>query len=160
MNTFLQFLLGGSLIVTSLFLILLVLVQRGRGGGLAGALGGMGGSSALGTKAGDTFTRITIVAVIFWIALCVVTMLVLRKTTDQFGNAGLGGAGATAGEDPSGELTVPKGDAAEGGAAGTAVNATTDPDRSDAGDEALEGDRLETEGAIGEGAAPSAAPTP
>ena len=46
--------------VTSLFLILLVLIQRGRGGGLAGALGGMGGQSAFGTKAGDLFTRITI----------------------------------------------------------------------------------------------------
>ena len=44
-----------------LFLILLVLIQRGRGGGLAGAFGGMGGQSAFGTKAGDLFTRITIV---------------------------------------------------------------------------------------------------
>lgn len=159
MNTFLQILLGGALIVTSIFLILLVLVQRGRGGGLAGALGGMGGSSALGTKAGDTFTRITIVAVILWIALCVVTMLALRQTTDQFGNSGIGGA-ATTGEDPVGELTVPKGDAAPAGAAGTGENAAADPDRSDEGDEALEGDRLGTEGAIGEGAAQSAAPTP
>ena len=46
----------------SIFLILLVLVQRGRGGGLAGALGGSGGSSAFGAKAGDTFTIITSVS--------------------------------------------------------------------------------------------------
>ena len=51
----------------AIFLILLVLVQRGRGGGLAGALGGMGGSSAFGAKAGDVFTRITIVAAAIWI---------------------------------------------------------------------------------------------
>ena len=54
----------------ALFIILLVLVQRGRGGGLAGALGGPGGSSAFGAKAGDTFTRITIVTVIIWIIMC------------------------------------------------------------------------------------------
>ncbi|MDP6059564.1 MAG: preprotein translocase subunit SecG, partial [Pirellulaceae bacterium] len=46
--------------LTALFLILLVLIQRGRGGGLAGAFGGAGGQSAFGTKAGDMFTRITI----------------------------------------------------------------------------------------------------
>ena len=47
-----QYVFGILMFVTSLFLILLVLVQRGRGGGLAGALGGMGGQSAFGTKAG------------------------------------------------------------------------------------------------------------
>ena len=48
------------LFLTPCFSILLVLIQRGRGGGLAGAFGGMGGQSAFGTKAGDLFTRITI----------------------------------------------------------------------------------------------------
>jgi preprotein translocase subunit SecG len=59
------------LFLTGLFLILLVLIQRGRGGGLAGAFGGMGGQSAFGTKAGDTFTKITIVVATFWIVLCI-----------------------------------------------------------------------------------------
>ena len=36
------------------------MLQRGKGGGLAGALGGMGGQSAFGTKAGDLFTKITV----------------------------------------------------------------------------------------------------
>ena len=53
-----------------MFLIVLVLIQRGKGGGLAGALGGMGGQSAFGTKAGDLFTRITIGVAAFWIILC------------------------------------------------------------------------------------------
>ncbi|HEV7278842.1 MAG TPA: preprotein translocase subunit SecG [Pirellulaceae bacterium] len=153
MATFLQLLLGGALIVTSTFLILLVLVQRGRGGGLAGALGGMGGSSALGTKAGDTFTRITIGAVVLWIILCCVTMLLLRRAPDQFGTSPVTGEVET-------ELVVPTGDARPAAEAGSGVGAATDPDRSDAGDEALEGDRLDREGAIGEGAAQTAAPTP
>lgn len=51
----------------SVIIILLVLIQRGRGGGLAGALGGMGGYSAFGTRAGDIFTRVTIVAAALWL---------------------------------------------------------------------------------------------
>lgn len=62
------------LFLVSLFLILLVLVQRGKGGGLTGALGGMGGQSAFGTKAGDAFTRITIITTLVWITLCMVTI--------------------------------------------------------------------------------------
>jgi preprotein translocase subunit SecG len=60
-----------ALFSTALFLILLVLVQRGKGGGLSGALGGMGGQSAFGTKAGDMFTKITVVVAAVWIVLCV-----------------------------------------------------------------------------------------
>ncbi len=67
-QTIFMFLLGGM----AVFLILLVLVQRGRGGGLAGALGGMGGSSAFGAKAGDVFTKITVGAATIWIVLCIV----------------------------------------------------------------------------------------
>ena len=73
------------LVLTAIFLILLILVQRGRGGGLAGALGGMGGQSAFGTKAGDLFTRITIGAAAFWIVLCIVSVKVLSSpSTSKF----------------------------------------------------------------------------
>ena len=64
-------LMGLLLSLVAVFIILLVLVQRGRGGGLAGALGGMGGSSAFGAKAGDVFTKITIGAAAVWILLCI-----------------------------------------------------------------------------------------
>ena len=57
------------LLLSSLFLILLVLIQRGKGGGLAGAFGGAGGSSAFGSRAGDTFTKITIYTAAVWILL-------------------------------------------------------------------------------------------
>jgi preprotein translocase subunit SecG len=66
--------LGWALFAVSLFLVLLILVQRGRGGGLTGALGGPGGQSAFGTKAGDLFTRITSFVALGWIALCAFTM--------------------------------------------------------------------------------------
>ena len=64
-------LFGVLLVLLTLFLIMVVLVQRGRGGGLAGALGGAGGQSAFGAKAGDTFTRITIVTATLWFLLCI-----------------------------------------------------------------------------------------
>lgn len=62
------------LFMCSLFLMALVLVQRGKGGGLTGALGGMGGQSAFGSKAGDAFTKITIVTAAIWIFLCMITI--------------------------------------------------------------------------------------
>ena len=74
-----RFFLGFLLITTSLFLILLVLIQRGRGGGLAGALGGMGGQSAFGTKAGDVFTKITVGVAAVWILLCELAINVLGR---------------------------------------------------------------------------------
>src|SRR6059058_606462 len=74
----------------AIFLILLVLVQRGRGGGLTGALGGMGGSSAFGAKAGDVFTRITIVTAAIWIAVCVAAAYWANPThhSDRLGSSG------------------------------------------------------------------------
>ena len=73
----LTYLLMTLLILTAIFLIVLVLIQRGKGGGLAGAFGGMGGQSAFGTKAGDLFTKITVGVAFFWIVLCMVTVKML-----------------------------------------------------------------------------------
>jgi preprotein translocase subunit SecG len=88
MGTVLQAFFGVLLVLMALFLILLVLVQRGRGGGLTGALGGMGGQSAFGTRAGDTFTRITIVAAAIWIITCAVAVKYLGSSRDRFTEAG------------------------------------------------------------------------
>jgi preprotein translocase subunit SecG len=84
MLMFVRFFLGFMLVATSVFLILLVLIQRGRGGGLAGALGGMGGQSAFGTKAGDLFTKITIGVATFWILLCILSINVLGTQQSLF----------------------------------------------------------------------------
>ena len=85
------------LVITGLFLILIVLIQRGRGGGLAGAFGGMGGQSAFGTKAGDLFTRVTIGVAAFWIILCAVSVKMLGSSQSKFATAP---AGTTAEEVP------------------------------------------------------------
>lgn len=101
------------LFVTSLFLILLVLIQRGRGGGLAGAFGGLGGQSAFGTKAGDLFTRVTIVVAAFWIILCAASVKLLTDTSPLAPT--LGPAAAT--------LPGPAGGTAPSGAAPGATGA-------------------------------------
>ena len=81
----LHYLFSVPLALISLFLILVVLVQRGRGGGLTGALGGMGGQSAFGTKAGDLFTRITIVVAAVWILLSMGALKVLSQSAETGG---------------------------------------------------------------------------
>ena len=67
-------------LILSVFLILLVLIQRGKGGGLAGAFGGVGGSSAFGSRAGDMFTKITIGVAGAWIILTMIQVVVLQRS--------------------------------------------------------------------------------
>ena len=63
---------------TSILLIFVILLQRGRGGGLAGAFGATGGQSAFGTKAGDVFTRITIGIAVVWVIMAAATGFAMR----------------------------------------------------------------------------------
>ena len=52
--------------------MLVILLQKGRGGGLSGAFGGTGGHSAFGAKTGDVFTWITVgLAAGFVVIACV-----------------------------------------------------------------------------------------
>jgi preprotein translocase subunit SecG len=104
MLTLVRFALGFTLVFTALFLIFLVLIQRGRGGGLAGAFGGMGGQSAFGTKAGDVFTKITVGVAAFWILLCVLSINVLGRQqsllSGTLGSAAPEAVGPSAGAQP------------------------------------------------------------
>jgi preprotein translocase subunit SecG len=119
MTMLVRFSLGFMLVFMALFLIALVLIQRGRGGGLAGAFGGAGGQSAFGTKAGDLFTRITVVAAAIWIVLCIAATNLLGTRTSRLSPA-LGGAAATADAEgglemePAEPETKPAGDGAAG----------------------------------------------
>jgi preprotein translocase subunit SecG len=70
-------------LLLGIFLILLVLIQRGKGGGLAGAFGGVGGSSAFGSRAGDLFTRITIGVAAVWIILTMIMVVAVQQTARQ-----------------------------------------------------------------------------
>lgn len=71
--------LNTLIVLVCLFLICLILIQRGKGGGLAGAFGGVGGSSAFGTKAGDTFTKITVVTASIWILMAMLLVVLTNR---------------------------------------------------------------------------------
>jgi preprotein translocase subunit SecG len=71
--------LNSLMVLGSLFLICVILIQRGKGGGLAGAFGGVGGSSAFGTKAGDVFTRITIGVAVGWILAAMLLVVLTNR---------------------------------------------------------------------------------
>jgi len=132
------------LILTSLFMILLVLIQRGRGGGLAGAFGGMGGQSAFGTRAGDVFTKITVVVAVVFILLSALLGMSMRANHASSGT----GAYDPAAVDNEDAPAVSAGDDAEAEIEGDSdaaidfTDETTDAGASDAaagGAEATEG---------------------
>ncbi len=124
------------LVIVSTFLILLVLVQKGRGGGLAGAFGGMGGQSAFGTKAGDMFTKITSFAAVFWIFLCLASFLLLASSqsplaTDMGANARKGENVSPGPKDTTDKLGMPSKSGTE--KSGTSKSDSTDKDAKSTG---------------------------
>jgi len=74
----LAWILNLLILLVGVFLVLIILIQRGKGGGLAGAFGGAGGSSAFGSRAGDTFTRITITVAAIWVLLIMLMVKVVQ----------------------------------------------------------------------------------
>ena len=70
--------LNWLVLIAGTLLIFLVLIQRGKGGGLAGAFGGVGGSSAFGSRAGDLFTRVTLILAAVWIFLIMIEVKVIQ----------------------------------------------------------------------------------
>jgi preprotein translocase subunit SecG len=72
---FIMSIIAGIFVLGSVVLVLVVLVQKGKGGGLSGAFAGGMASGILGSKTGDVLTWVTItVASIF-----VIFALVLDK---------------------------------------------------------------------------------
>jgi preprotein translocase subunit SecG len=76
---FTPWLLNTANLLIGLFLIFLILIQRGKGGGLAGAFGGVGGSSPFGSRAGDVFTRYTITIATLWLWIVLIQVKVIQE---------------------------------------------------------------------------------
>ncbi len=74
----LSHLLNLIIILVGLFLMLVVLIQRGKGGGLAGAFGGVGGSSPFGSRAADQFVKITLWVAGVWVLLIMIHVKVVK----------------------------------------------------------------------------------
>ena len=69
-------------VLCCLTLILIILIQKGRGGGLSAAFGG-GAGSVLGSKTGDFLTWVTIVLVGVFLLLAVVMAKFYRQGRTQ-----------------------------------------------------------------------------
>ncbi|HEV8379635.1 MAG TPA: preprotein translocase subunit SecG [Tepidisphaeraceae bacterium] len=86
MLTFFLYFTMTVFIIVCLFMILLVLIQKGRGGGLASAFGGAGGNTAFGSKTGDVLTWAT--SVVFGIFL--VLAITLNLLANYYHNKRMG----------------------------------------------------------------------
>ena len=67
-----------AIFIAGILLIGLILIQKGKGGGLAGAFGGAGGSSAFGSRAGDAFTRGTIYLAAVWLVMIMIQIKLVQ----------------------------------------------------------------------------------
>lgn len=72
--------LGFFFAVLAILLIIVILLQRGRGVGLAGAFGGAGGGTAFGAKTGDVLTWVTIVGAVLLLTFAVILNFVFVST--------------------------------------------------------------------------------
>jgi len=82
-HTILAFFFG----VVAVLLMIVILLQRGRGVGLAGAFGGAGGGTAFGAKTGDVLTWITIVGAVILLTFTVALNYAFVQSTPGLGPA-------------------------------------------------------------------------
>jgi len=68
---FLAWAMGFVYIIVCAALILVILIQRGEGGGLGGAFGGAGAGEAFGAKADTSFKKVTAVLAAIFMALSI-----------------------------------------------------------------------------------------
>jgi preprotein translocase subunit SecG len=80
-------LLNFVVIVLGLLLMLIVLIQRGKGGGLAGAFGGAGGSSPFGSRAADQFVKITLWLAAVWVLVIMIQVKVVKYDSKDQANS-------------------------------------------------------------------------
>ena len=74
-------------VISCVSLVLMILIQKGRGGGLSGAFGGAAAGGILGSKTGDFLTWVTIVLVGVFLTLAVVMAKFYRPDVSDFGQA-------------------------------------------------------------------------
>ncbi|MBN2138307.1 MAG: preprotein translocase subunit SecG [Sedimentisphaerales bacterium] len=86
-------------VLCSIVLVLVILIQKGRGGGLSAAFGGGGAGSILGSKTGDFLTWVTIVMVGLFLLLAVLMAKFYRPSIGSYGGSGSAQQSQPAGSD-------------------------------------------------------------
>jgi preprotein translocase subunit SecG len=82
---FIMKMVAALFIICCVSLVLIILIQKGRGGGLSGAFGGAMASGILGSKTGDFLTWVTIVLVGVFLILAVVMAKFYKPEVSEYG---------------------------------------------------------------------------
>ena len=72
-------------LICAVVLILIILIQKGKGGGLSGVLGGGMASGILGSKTGDFLTWVTITLVGVFLILAIIMAKFYKPAVSDFG---------------------------------------------------------------------------
>ena len=72
-------------VICCIALVLIILVQKGKGGGLSAAFGGSMAGGILGSKTGDFLTWVTIVLVGIFLSLAVIMAKYYKENLGSFG---------------------------------------------------------------------------
>ena len=83
--SFIMKVVAALFLICAVSLILIILVQKGKGGGLSGAFGGGMASGILGSKTGDFLTWVTIALVGIFLTLAVVMAKFYKPSIGDFG---------------------------------------------------------------------------
>lgn len=102
-----QWLLAMALTAVCVLMIVVILLQRGRGGGLVGVFGGGGAGSAFGAKTGDVFTWITVALAGLFIFIGSVGNCVMEPKIPTDDGAALTEDGGLTEEDINADLPPP-----------------------------------------------------
>ena len=94
--SFIMKMVAGLFLVCSAALILIILIQKGRGGGLSSAFGGGMAGGILGSKTGDFLTWVTIVLVGVFLTLAVVMAKFYKPAISDFASGTGQPSGVTA----------------------------------------------------------------
>ena len=127
-------LMAVAFVVISVFMMLVILIQKPKGGGLSGAFGGAGGSdtSFVGAKVGDFLTILTVCCFLAFLLLGMGLTWAINPTENSAAAAEAAattntGAGAGAGAAPADDAAAAATDGADEAAA-AADDATVTPD--------------------------------
>ncbi|MBN1391380.1 MAG: preprotein translocase subunit SecG [Sedimentisphaerales bacterium] len=83
--SFFMNIVAAAFIICAVVLVLTILIQKGRGGGLSSAFGGGMASGILGSKTGDFLTWVTIAMVGVFLTLAVVMAKYYKPNISDFG---------------------------------------------------------------------------
>jgi len=83
--SFIMTVVAALFLICAVALILIILIQKGKGGGLSGVFGGGMASGILGSKTGDFLTWLTIALVGIFLTLAVVMAKFYKPSISDFG---------------------------------------------------------------------------